>query len=123
MAKATYRVVPQKDTSFAVEIMTDGDLQTIPGFFSELEADAWVQQHSTETTKLAKRMVDVATGEASDRKLAPEERAKAAAAAASGRGDGPKERKARAASMTPERRAETPDAPAPNGGRSRTKGR
>jgi len=50
----------------------------------------------------AKRMVDIATGEASDRELTPEERGVDPAASAMGKKGGP----ARAASMTAERRAE-----------------
>jgi hypothetical protein len=50
----------------------------------------------------AKRMVDIATGEASDRELTAEERGVDPAASAMGKKGGP----ARARSMTPERRAE-----------------
>ena len=50
----------------------------------------------------AKRMVDIATGEATDREPTPEERGVDPAASAMGKKGGP----ARAASMTPERRAE-----------------
>jgi hypothetical protein len=52
--------------------------------------------------QLAKLIVDIATGEVEDRELTPEERGKDAAASAMGRKGGP----ARAASMTPQRRAE-----------------
>ena len=54
----------------------------------------------------AKRMVDVATGEASDRGPTPEEEGKDPAAVSLGRRGGLKGGKARAGSMTPERRAE-----------------
>jgi hypothetical protein len=47
-------------------------------------------------------MVDIATGEASDREPTPEERGVDPAASAMGKKGGP----ARAASLTPERRAE-----------------
>lgn len=50
----------------------------------------------------AKRMLDLATGEVSDREPTPEERGVDPAASAMGKRGGP----ARAASMTPERRAE-----------------
>jgi hypothetical protein len=50
----------------------------------------------------AKRMVDLATGEASDREPTPEDRGIDPAASAMGKKGGV----ARAASMTPERRAE-----------------
>lgn len=50
----------------------------------------------------AKRMVDIATGEVKDRAPTPEERGVDPAASAMGKKGGP----ARAASMTPERRAE-----------------
>jgi len=50
----------------------------------------------------AKRMVDIATGQVEDREPTPEERGVDPAASAMGRKGGP----ARAASMTPERRAE-----------------
>ena len=52
--------------------------------------------------QLAKLIVDIATGEVEDREPTPEERGKDPSAAAMGRKGGP----ARAASMTPERRAE-----------------
>lgn len=54
-----------------------------------------------DTNQLAKRIVDIATGEAEDRELTPEERGKDAAASALGRRGG----KARADKMTPEERA------------------
>ena len=54
----------------------------------------------------AKRMVDIATGEASDKPPTPEEQGKDPAAVALGRKGGLKGGKARAATMTPERRAE-----------------
>jgi hypothetical protein len=58
MGQATYRVVQQKDMSFTVEIMAGGAPETIPGFFTELEADAWIQQNSAEITKRPKRPRD-----------------------------------------------------------------
>jgi hypothetical protein len=54
----------------------------------------------------AKRMVDIATGAASDREPTPEEQGKAPAAVSLGRRGGLKGGKARAASMTPEQRSE-----------------
>jgi len=54
----------------------------------------------------AKKMLDIATGEASDREPTPEEQGKDPAAVALGRKGGLKGGKARAAGMTPERRAE-----------------
>jgi hypothetical protein len=54
----------------------------------------------------AKRMVDLATGEASDREPTPEEQGKDPAAVSLGRKGGLKGGKARAESMSPERRAE-----------------
>ena len=54
----------------------------------------------------AKRMVDIATGEASTSERTPEEQGKDPAAVALGRKGGLKGGKARSASMTPERRAE-----------------
>ena len=50
----------------------------------------------------AKRMVDIATGEVTDREPTPEERGVDPAASAMGKQGGP----ARAASLSPERRAE-----------------
>jgi hypothetical protein len=54
----------------------------------------------------AKRMVEIATGEVDDTPPTPEEQGKDPAAVALGRKGGLKGGKARAASMTPERRAE-----------------
>ncbi len=54
----------------------------------------------------AKRMLDIATGEVSDREPTPEEQGKDPAAVALGRKGGLKGGKARAASMTPEQRSE-----------------
>jgi hypothetical protein len=54
----------------------------------------------------AKRMVDIATGAVKDRAPTPEEHGKDPAAVALGRRGGLKGGKSRAASMTPERRAE-----------------
>lgn len=56
--------------------------------------------------QLAKLIVDIATGEVEDREPTPEEQGKDPAAVRSGRRGGIKGGKARAASMTPERRAE-----------------
>ncbi len=56
--------------------------------------------------QLAKLMIDIATGEVEDRGLTPEEQGKDAAAAALGRRGGQKGGKARAESLSPERRAE-----------------
>jgi hypothetical protein len=54
----------------------------------------------------AKRMLDIATGESSDATPTPEEQGKDPAAVSLGRRGGLKGGKARAESMTPERRAE-----------------
>jgi hypothetical protein len=54
----------------------------------------------------AKRMVDIATGEVDDTPPTPEQQGKDPAAVALGRRGGLKGGKARAANMTPERRAE-----------------
>lgn len=54
----------------------------------------------------AKRMLDIATGEAGDAASTPADEGKDPAAVALGRRGGLKGGKARAASMTPERRAE-----------------
>jgi hypothetical protein len=54
----------------------------------------------------AKRMVDLATGDVSDREPTPEEQGKDPAAVEMGRRGGLKGGAARAASMAPERRAE-----------------
>jgi hypothetical protein len=53
-------------------------------------------------SQAAKLVVDIASGQVEDRELTPEERGVDPAASAMGRKGGP----ARAASMTPERRAE-----------------
>ncbi len=55
-----------------------------------------------DTNQLGKMMVDILTGQVEDRELTPEERGVDPAASAMGKKGGP----ARAASMTPERRAE-----------------
>lgn len=50
MTDIAYRVVPRGKTSFDVEMeKPDGRKQTVPGFRSEHEADAWIVQ--------AKRMI------------------------------------------------------------------
>jgi hypothetical protein len=54
----------------------------------------------------AKRMVDIATGEVIDREPTPDEQGKDPVAVARGRLGGQQGGKARAAAMTPERRAE-----------------
>jgi len=59
-------------------------------------------QRPRDTNQLAKLMVDILTGEVEDREPTPEERGLDPAASAMGKKGGP----ARAASMTPERRAE-----------------
>ena len=56
--------------------------------------------------QLARAIVDIATGERSDRDPTPEEQGKDPAAVTLGRRGGLKGGKARAANMTPERRAE-----------------
>jgi hypothetical protein len=61
-----------------------------------------VPKRPRDTNQLAKLMVDVLTGEVEDRERTPEERGIDPAASAMGKKGGP----ARAASMTPERRAE-----------------
>ena len=60
------------------------------------------QKRPRDTNQLAKLMVDILTGEVEDRERTPEERGVDPAASAMGKRGGP----ARAASMTPERRAE-----------------
>ena len=55
-----------------------------------------------DTNQLGKLMVDILTGQVEDRERTPEERGVDPAASAMGKKGGP----ARAASMTPERRAE-----------------
>src|SRR5579863_1997555 len=60
------------------------------------------QKRPRDTNQLAKLMVDILTGEVEDRERTPEERGVDPAASAMGKKGGP----ARAASMTPERRAE-----------------
>jgi hypothetical protein len=54
----------------------------------------------------AKRMVDIATGEATDRSPTPEELGKSAAAIARGKAGGAKGGKARALTLTPEQRTD-----------------
>jgi hypothetical protein len=54
----------------------------------------------------AKRMVDIATGDASDREPTPEEQGKDLAAVARGKAGGPKGGAARAAKLSPEQRVE-----------------
>jgi hypothetical protein len=50
MTDASYRVIPRGKSGFDVEIdRPDGRKQTVPGFQSEHEADAWIVQ--------AKRMI------------------------------------------------------------------
>ena len=42
MATVTFRVVPKKNRTYAVELVhPDGSRRTIPGFRSEHEAQAW----------------------------------------------------------------------------------
>ena len=59
-----------------------------------------------DTNQLAKLMTDILTGQVEDREPTPEEQGKDPAAVSLGRRGGLKGGKARAASMTPERRAE-----------------
>ena len=59
-----------------------------------------------DANQLANSIVDIATGEANDRKPAPEEQGKDPAAVSLGRRGGLKGGKARAASMPAKRRAE-----------------
>ncbi len=59
-----------------------------------------------DTNVLAKRVVDLATGEVEDREPTPEQQGKDPAAVSLGRRGGLKGGKARAASMTAKRRAE-----------------
>jgi hypothetical protein len=60
------------------------------------------EKRPRDTNQLAKLMVDILTGQIEDREPTPEERGVDPAASAMGKKGGP----ARAASMTPERRAE-----------------
>ncbi len=62
--------------------------------------------------QLAKRIADIATGEATDREPTPEEQGKDPAAVALGRRGGLKGGKARSAKMSPERRREIAQAAA-----------
>lgn len=59
-----------------------------------------------DANQLAKRIADIATGEADDRVPTPEEQGKDPAAVALGRKGGLKGGKARAKSLSPKRRAE-----------------
>lgn len=59
-----------------------------------------------DTNQWAKRMLDIVTGDADDKSPTPEDEGKDPAAVALGRKGGLKGGKARAAAMTPERRAE-----------------
>lgn len=64
------------------------------------------QNRPRDANKLAKSIVDIATGEKSDRAPTPEEQGKDPAAVSLGRKGGLKGGKARAAKLTPERRSE-----------------
>ena len=59
-----------------------------------------------DTNRLAKFILDVATGQVTDREPTPEEQGKDPAAVALGRKGGLKGGKARAAKLTPEQRSE-----------------
>lgn len=59
-----------------------------------------------DANQLAKRIVDLATGQVEDRELTPEEQGKDPAAVALGRKGGLKGGKARAEKLSPERRAQ-----------------
>jgi hypothetical protein len=81
--------------------------------FIDRRQNIWQRRHLTKTpsrprdlNQWAKRMVDIATGEADDTPPTPEEQGKDPAAVSLGRRGGLKGGKARAAAMTPERRAE-----------------
>jgi hypothetical protein len=70
-----------------------------------MHPDQWVMRQKMKNFGLnqwAKRMVDIATGEVTDREPTPEERGVDPSASAMGKKGGP----ARAASLSPERRAE-----------------
>jgi hypothetical protein len=56
--------------------------------------------------QLAKLTIDIASGEAQDRRPTPEEQGKSARAVARGKAGGAKGGKARAVKLTPEQRAE-----------------
>ncbi|MGP0094611.1 MAG: histone H1 [Xanthobacteraceae bacterium] len=64
------------------------------------------RQRPRDPNQLAKRIVDIATGQVEDREPEPPLEGKDAAAVSLGRRGGLKGGKARAAKMTPERRAE-----------------
>ncbi|HKN30783.1 MAG TPA: RNA-binding protein [Roseiarcus sp.] len=70
-------------------------------WLQKLEA-AYNVKRPRDTNQLGKLMVDILTGQVEDREPTPEERGVDPAASAMGKKGGP----ARAASMTPERRAE-----------------
>jgi hypothetical protein len=59
-----------------------------------------------DANKLAKLIVDIATGQVEDREPTPEEQGKTATAVARGKAGGPKGGRARAMKLTPEKRAE-----------------
>jgi hypothetical protein len=71
MTDISYRVIPRGKSSFDVEIdRPDGRKQTVPGFQSEHEADAWIIQakrmirEASPWTPLApRRPTQAATGE------------------------------------------------------------
>ena len=65
-----------------------------------------------DSNKLAKSIVEIATGEVEDREPAPEEQGKDPAAVSLGRRGGLKGGKARAKSLSPKRRAEIAQAAA-----------
>lgn len=66
--KTTYRVVPQKDGKYAVEVTTpDSALPTtIPDFHTEAAAKAWVaeeRKRAPDTSQRARSIVDQVTRE------------------------------------------------------------
>jgi hypothetical protein len=70
------------------------------------------KKRPSDTNQLAKRIVDIATGEVEDRKPTPEEQGKDPAAVSLGRRGGLKGGKARAAALTAKRRKEIASAAA-----------
>jgi hypothetical protein len=71
-----------------------------------MTADSKGRKRPRDPNQLAKRVFDIATGEAEDREPTPEEQGKDPAAVKRGKLGGAKGGKARAARMTPEQRSE-----------------
>jgi hypothetical protein len=65
-----------------------------------------LRKYPRDPAQLAKLTIDIASGEAQDRRPTPEEQGKSARAVARGKAGGAKGGKARAVKLTPEQRAE-----------------